>query len=680
MADEENNPPAEGTEEEKPADAPAGEEEDPMTAAPKTSALVPTKKTSPTRKGATGKRSPQKSKFGGSQALPGIGRGSTNQLTSPEFMERFDELSELLASIGADLDTARMVQRIKAVTCEIVEAQQAVVFLVDSAKKELRGFDSEGKEVRFSLMRGIAGYVATSGKHMNVTVVSKEEKLDAKVDLFVGSDLNLRVDTLLCVPVYSPTREVCMVVTALNKKTEPYRFVHHDEVLMRSVCRQAAVAHRNCVEFEKTVRSKDQTEMLLKASLELCQEVETKSVVYQAAAHMRNSLECERASLYLMTPGGDELVKWTRDPESTAEKPELLMETIPIKGVAKKVIADASTVNIPDISKHPMFKSTSKPLSLLCMPVLGPNGSVAAVMQALNGPGTPFTKDHEEYLGHMSSVVGTALHNANFHRDVVNVQQNISVISSSLELDEVLQIITQKTAELLQVRSAVVFLVDTDSRNLWFQQVLEGEILRKFANMRLYPAGKVALTGNTICIHDCGKDPNIDNKELKEHIGITARHVLAMPVRSPDGTIVGVIHAANKIDDTSGVGFTAEDEVLLRCIASHAGNALFNGKRYAEACTSRKDAKLFVDYMRALWSKITVADIMDAIVSRSEDLLNCDKCVTYLLDPQTEQLYAKLPADDDSREERRLRNDGRGIVGYSKNSSRLEIDSETDDV
>ena len=28
-----------------------------------------------------------------------------------------------------------------------------------------------------------------------------------------------------------------------------------------------AVAHRNCVEFEKTVRSKDQTEMLLKVGL-----------------------------------------------------------------------------------------------------------------------------------------------------------------------------------------------------------------------------------------------------------------------------------------------------------------------------------------------------------------------------------------------------------------------------
>jgi GAF domain-containing protein len=302
-------------------------------------------------------------------------------------------------------------------------------------------------------------------------------------------------------------------------------------------------------------------------------------------------------------------------------------------------------------------------MSLLCMPVLTPTGKVMAVMQALNLPGLPFTKEHEEYLSHMGAVVGTALHNSNFHRDVVNVQQHISVISSSLELDKILQIITNKTKELLRVKSAVVFLVDADARNLWFQDVMDGQILRRFANMQLYPAGKVALSGQTVCSPECGKDANINNKELKEHIGITARCLLAMPVKSPDGKIVGVIQAANKEEETGGA-FSPEDEVLLRCIASHAGNALYNGQRFAEASASKKHSELFVGYMRALWSKRTIDEIMTTINAQSESLLNCDRCIVYIVDPKNAQsLYAKVTAEEDSREEKRLRNNGRGIVG-----------------
>ena len=122
------------------------EPDDPMVSADDAKAVPsPPKNVSPKKKpaAASGKAAPLPKRAGD---------------VGSEFVDKFDSLSEILASIGTDLDTRRMVQRVKAVTCEIVQAQQAVVFVVDHAKKELRAFDADGNEARFSLSRGIAGY------------------------------------------------------------------------------------------------------------------------------------------------------------------------------------------------------------------------------------------------------------------------------------------------------------------------------------------------------------------------------------------------------------------------------------------------------------------------------------------------------------------------------------------
>ena len=110
-------------------------------------------------------------------------------------------------------------------------------------------------------------------------------------------------------------------------------------------------------------------------------------------------------------------------------------------------------------------------------------------------------------------------------------------------------------------------------------------------------AGHVALTGETVILEDAyvlpAGVPYTFNRSFDDAAGYRTRSVLAVPMRTPQGNVVGVLQLINTTRDGVVVPYSARAEALLVSLASQAAVALENSHLYAEI------RQLFEGFVRA---------------------------------------------------------------------------------
>jgi putative ABC transport system ATP-binding protein len=96
----------------------------------------------------------------------------------------------------------------------VVGAERATLFLVDRERGELWSkVTQEKEEIRFPMQAGVAGYVARTGKPMNVRDAYQEPLFNPEIDQRTG----YRTRSILCMPVLDSRGEVFAVMQLLNK-------------------------------------------------------------------------------------------------------------------------------------------------------------------------------------------------------------------------------------------------------------------------------------------------------------------------------------------------------------------------------------------------------------------------------------------------------------------------------
>jgi len=148
-------------------------------------------------------------------------------------------------------------------------------------------------------------------------------------------------------------------------------------------------------------------------------------------------------------------------------------------------------------------------------------------------------------------------------------------LNSSLNIDELLSLIATKSSQLLSADRASIFVVDSDKQTLWTRaQMGEGRIEIPI-NTGL--AGAVATSGQILCVDDAYTDPRF-NPEVDKHTGYRTQSVLAGPMFTSEGELIGVLQVINS---TKG-RFSEADIGAFDAIAGFAANVLQNGLLYAD--------------------------------------------------------------------------------------------------
>ena len=190
-----------------------------------------------------------------------------------------------------------------------------------------------------------------------------------------------------------------------------------------------------------------------------------------------------------------------------------------------------------------------------------------------------------------------------------------SVITSTLDLQAVLNLITSKAAELLQAEAGSLVLVDKETDELVFK-VTAGPGSANLEGTRLPPGtgvvGAVAKEGKPVIISDAADDQRW-YRDLDA--GFRTHSIIAVPMVSR-GRTVGVIELLNRRD---GVPFNEDDERLLTAFA-------------ANAAVSIENAWLFTQTDQALAARVAELSMMQRIDRELNATLDYNQVMSLTLD------------------------------------------------
>ncbi|HXF06290.1 MAG TPA: sigma-54-dependent Fis family transcriptional regulator [Blastocatellia bacterium] len=167
-------------------------------------------------------------------------------------------------------------------------------------------------------------------------------------------------------------------------------------------------------------------------------------------------------------------------------------------------------------------------------------------------------------------------------------------LSAEHDLDALLDLIAREATRLIEADRASIFLLDEEKRVLWSQVALASEPIRFDA--RLGIAGAVALTGETIRVDDVRQDPRF-YPGIDARTGYRTRNILAVPLRTTEGEIIGTFEVLNK----KGGSFTPEDEELLKALAAHAAISIETARLVSQL---REHRDRLLEENTRLWKEV----------------------------------------------------------------------------
>ena len=161
---------------------------------------------------------------------------------------RLTGIQEISRALGSTLNLDRVLEVIMSKITELLNADRSSLFLLDEETGELwakvaQGGDDEPpeepQEFRLRVGDGLAGWVARTGRTLNIKDAYKDPRFRPDFDQRTG----YRTTSMLCQPMRNYRRQIIGVVQVLNKQ-DGY-FTVDDEALLGALCSQAAVTIEN---------------------------------------------------------------------------------------------------------------------------------------------------------------------------------------------------------------------------------------------------------------------------------------------------------------------------------------------------------------------------------------------------------------------------------------------------
>ncbi len=167
-------------------------------------------------------------------------------------------------TLGQSLDLEATLQIVMEQARILMQADRSTLFLYRKELDELwtKVGDVNSKnliEIRINASQGIAGYVASTGKALNITDAYKDSRFDASIDQKTG----YLTHNILCLPVFNSANELIGVTQLINKQQGS--FTNSDEEFMKAFNIQAGIALENARLFESVLLEKQYQKDILQS-------------------------------------------------------------------------------------------------------------------------------------------------------------------------------------------------------------------------------------------------------------------------------------------------------------------------------------------------------------------------------------------------------------------------------
>jgi adenylate cyclase len=167
-------------------------------------------------------------------------------------------------TLGQSLDLEATLQIVMEQARTLMQADRSTLFLYRKEMGELwtkvaTANDKKLIEIRIPANRGIAGYVASTGKALNIPDAYKDTRFDPTTDQKTGYITR----NILCLPVFNSANELIGVTQLINKQQGS--FTTSDEEFMRAFNIQAGIALENARLFENVLLERQYQKDILRS-------------------------------------------------------------------------------------------------------------------------------------------------------------------------------------------------------------------------------------------------------------------------------------------------------------------------------------------------------------------------------------------------------------------------------
>lgn len=274
------------------------------------------------------------------------------------------------------------------------------------------------------------------------------------------------------------------------------------------------------------------------------------------------------------------------------------------------------------------------------------------------------------------------------HRKLQALQDIGMALGSTLDLDEVLELMLARVPEVMESDRAKLFVLDEETGELWSKLDEGKEELRIRVGEGL--AGWVAQSGRSLSVDDAYKDVRFD-AEWDRRTGYRTRSTLCVPMKNQHGRVIGVLQALNKRQGT----FSPDDEALLSALAAQAAVSIENSKLFLsvvgkniELLETKEQLEQRVRELDVLFEIAQVSatatrsdELLDGVIARTMRAIDAEAGLILLADEGAGDLRFRALVGGESENVKRLRiRLGEGIVGWVAANRRPQIvyDAESD--
>ena len=573
--------------------------------------------------------------------------------------ERTKASLDLLYSISRELteqlDLRELLQRILQLTLEAVGAPAGSILVLDEQGGVTEGaiayegkvHDHSAEQLRDTYEQGLAGWVVENRQAVLVQDTSKDKRWLDKPDEKTDGDPR----SAISVPLLA--RELVVGVLTLARR-QPNGFTEEDLALATAIADQAGVAVSNAHLFRAEQERSRFASTLQEIARTISSTLDPSSVFEQVLEQLRRVIEYESASIFLVND--DQLLPVAA--VGFGDEQEVLNHPLKIGegGLGIEVFKAGKIMVITDVQQesawidNEVVKESRMIRGWIGAPLIVRDRVVGVLNVDSHRVGAYSLKD-AELVSAFADQAATAVANAQLYGEIQKRVQSMTAltetarsVTASLDLDEVLQRITERTIDSLEVETASLALLDEKTGELEFR-VASGRGAERIVGLRMKKgqglAGWVVDNREAVFVPDVQSDLRFD-PQMDELFGFSTRVMASVPIQVQDKTI-GVIEAINPRGDD----LAPEQIELLRGIADLAGTAIVRAQLFKETQAARQRyASLFEDSI----DTILITDLDGLITdanNRAETLLGLPRTELLGLDISSLHVLDKefIPTD-----------------------------------
>ncbi len=496
-----------------------------------------------------------------------------------------EALADFANEIARTGELQPLLDKVAQRSLDLLDASHVAIHLLQSDNRTVRAVSAQGSyshEIMshaFMLGEGITGSIIASGKP-EIVNNTKDDPRRIRVPSTPEDDGML--ESMMCCPLMLRGKGI----GAINVwRLRSYGLFDVSELnFLISIAHQTSVSIELSHLLQETMRRAQESAAIADVGREISSTLQLDVVLERIAAYAKELLRAETSAVYLLEPAKSllrALVAIGPDAEAIKNDPLQMGSGIIGKLAQKKageIVNDANS----DPRAQLVAGTERIPFeNLMAVPVLSKDQLTGIMVVWRTGAGQEFESTELEFLTNLARQAAVAIENARRfqseterRQEAENLQVAATAVTSSLDVEEVLETILIALKQVTPYDSASMLLLEGDRVRIRAAKGLPNPSL---ALNQLFPARNALLraiqkSGKAVILEDAQKDPRFESWAAGDEI----HGWLGVPLIAR-GQIIGYI----TLDSRTPGAFDANDGSLAQTFAHQAAAAIDNAHLFA---------------------------------------------------------------------------------------------------